>query len=1016
MSTTDRSSALTDLARRGFSNLGEAEANLTEISDAVGIQRETLLRESARAADPDAALSGLVRVVRRDAGPVRAVLHDDAARLAVWALLGASAGFADFYLRHPEELLHLQNAGTVLPSSAELTEGMLASVQAVDGFAASPDEASWCALRVAYRRFVAQIAAYDLLSADPVEAVRAVSARLADAAGAALEASLAVARTRITTGVAGAGLFPREQVAATALAIIGMGKTGARELNYVSDVDVIFVGGVRADLDEGVDDSSVAEVGTAAREQISESRVIDIATRLAVQTMRGIEGVEMEPPLWEVDANLRPEGKQGALVRSLDSHLAYYGRWAKSWEFQALLKARPIAGDTALGEAYVAAVQPKIWTSAARENFVDSVQRMRERVTDHIPAEDVAYQLKLGPGGIRDIEFTVQLLQLVHGLSDETIRQRSTLDALDALVVEGYIGRVEASTFAKDYRTLRLLEHRLQLAALSRTHLMPRTPEGLRVLARSSGLADSGPKVWALWESVKREVRDIHVRLFYRPLLSAVAALPDEGRILSTAQAHDRLLAIGFRDPAGALRHIAALTSGLSRKSTIQRHLMPVMIRWFADGVDPDYGLIAFRRVSERLGSSPWFLRMLRDSSAAAESLTRVLSGSRYIGELMEWIPESVAWLDSDEQLRPRSGKALQEEARAIQARHSSVEDAMASVRALRRRELLRTAMGGVLDVLTIEEIAQALSTITEVTIQATFRAVWREVVPEEDRALDFAVIAMGRFGGAELGFGSDADIMYVYNANGVDPQRAHELALKVVLGLRRHSEDHRVPLDLDADLRPEGRTGPMARSLDSYAEYYRRWSLSWESQALLRARGVAGSVKLIAGFMKIADAVRYPVVVDPQGLREIKRIKARVENERLPQGADRTRHLKLGPGSLSDVEWLVQLLQLEHAHAIDGMRTTSTLGALRAAAEAGLVADTATERLADAWRLASRLRSANTLLSGKTSDVLPTDRRQLDGIGRLLAYPPRSATQVEEDYLAVTRRARRDFEKLFYG
>ena len=209
---------------------------------------------------------------------------------------------------------------------------------------------------------------------------------------------------------------------APASPIIGMGKTGARELNYVSDVDVIFVGrrGRRPD-----------------RVASARAAIVDIATRLAVQTMRGISGVEIEPPLWEVDANLRPEGKQGALVRTLDSHLSYYDRWAKSWEFQALLKARPIAGDAALGEAYVRAVQPKIWTSAARENFVDSVQRMRERVTEHIPAAEVPYQLKLGPGGIRDIEFTVQLLQLVHGLSDDRIRQRGTLDALDALVARG---------------------------------------------------------------------------------------------------------------------------------------------------------------------------------------------------------------------------------------------------------------------------------------------------------------------------------------------------------------------------------------------------------------------------------------------------------------------------------------------------------------------------------------------------------------------------------------------------
>lgn len=1000
MSASDRPASLTPLARLGFGRLAEAEELLAELSGLVDAPRDALLEGAADAADPDEALHALTRLARRDADPVRRAHQRPGAWRALWALLGASTGFGEFFFRHPAEVDQLAGAGQRLPTAVELRSELLESVGAVDGFAADGGESAWVALRVRYRRMLARIAAYDLVSPSPVEEVAVVSAALADAAGAALEASLAVARTRVSGGAVGAGLFPRDQVARTKLAVIGMGKTGARELNYVSDVDVIFVA-------DGADD---------AIEEFGESRIVDIATRLAVQTMRGISGVEIEPPLWEVDANLRPEGKQGALVRTLDSHLAYYDRWAKSWEFQALLKARPIAGDDTLGKAYTEAVQPKVWTSAARENFVDSVQRMRERVTEHIPAAEVPYQLKLGPGGIRDIEFTVQLLQLVHGLSDDGIRQRGTLDALDALVTEGYIGRAEASAFARDYRVLRLLEHRVQLRQLRRTHLMPSRPEELRVLARATGLADTGDGIWALWESVKREVRDIHVRLFYRPLLSAVAALPADERVLSTAQAHDRLAAIGFADPAGALRHIAALTSGLSRKATIQRHLMPVMIRWFADGVDPDYGLLAFRRLSERLGDTHWFLRMLRDSSGAAESLSRVLSGSRYVGELIEWIPESAAWLDDPELLRPRSGRALQQEARAIQTRHDTITDAMRAVRALRRREQLRIAMGAILGSVTIEEVAEALTTITEVTIQATLRAVRREVVPPEDAALDFSVIAMGRFGGAELGFGSDADVMYVYRANGVDPQRAHELALKLVAALRTYSEDHRVPLELDADLRPEGRNGPLARSLEAYAEYYRRWALSWEAQALLRARGVAGSVKLIGDFMQLADQVRYPEKVDIAATREIKRIKARVESERLPQGVDPSRHLKLGPGSLSDVEWLVQLLQLQHAHAVPEMRTTSTLDALRAAEKAGLIATSAADRLAAAWRLASRLRSANTLLSGQTSDVLPVDRGKLDGIGRLLEYPPRSATQVEEDYLGTTRRARRVFEKLFYG
>lgn len=998
MSGTERASGRTALARAGFSELGDADGLLTEVADTLGLARDAVLDGAEAAADPDAALASLARIARRDPAALGAAVRRVGSTL--WLLLGASNGFADFYLRHPEELAFVPDASVTLPTADVLVAELRDAVGAdADGFAADADEAAWVALRIRYRRLLARIAVVDLSAPDAVEVLPAVAATLADAAGAALEASLCVARTRVA-GAPGTGLFPREQVAATRLAIIGMGKTGARELNYVSDVDVIFVGGGTEAL--------TAEIG--------ESRVIDIATRLAVQTMRGISGMEIEPPLWEVDANLRPEGKQGALVRSLDSHLAYYDRWAKSWEFQALLKARPLAGDRILGAEYVEALQPKVWTSAARENFVDSVQRMRERVTEFIPADEVAYQLKLGPGGIRDIEFTVQLLQLVHGLADDRIRQRGTLDALEALVAEGYIGRSDAAAFARDYRMLRVLEHRVQLRDLRRTHLMPQIADGLRALARASHLAADGAGVWALWEGIKREVREIHVRLFYRPLLSAVAALPAEEQQLSTGQAHDRLAAIGFRDPAGALRHIGALTGGLSRKATIQRHLMPIMIRWFADGVDPDYGLLAYRRISERLGDTPWFLRMLRDSSGAAERLTHVLSGSRYIGELMEWIPESVAWLDAEDQLRPRSGLALQDEARAIQTRHDTIGDAMRAVRNLRRRELLRLAFGAILGTLTIEELAAGLTTVSEVTIQATLRAVRREVVPPEDSALDFSVIAMGRFGGGELGFGSDADVLYVYDANGIDPERAHELSRQLVAGLRSYSEDQRVPFDLDADLRPEGRNGPLVRSVESYAEYYRRWSLSWEAQALLRARGVAGSVNLIRRFMAIADEVRYPARVQLQDLREIKRIKARVENERLPQGVDPARHVKLGPGGLSDVEWLVQLIQHEHAHELPGLRTTSTLEALEAARQAGLVPDAAAQRLAASWRLASRLRSANTLLSGQTSDVLPTDRGKLDGIGRLLEYPARSATLVEEEWLRTARRARRDFEKLFYG
>ncbi|TNU60726.1 bifunctional glutamine-synthetase adenylyltransferase/deadenyltransferase, partial [Bacillus velezensis] len=226
------------------------------------------------------------------------------------------------------------------------------------------------------------------------------------------------------------------------------------------------------------------------------------------------------------------------------------------------------------------------------------------------------------------------------------------------------------------------------------------------------------------------------------------------------------------------------------------------------------------------------------------------------------------------------------------------------------------------------------------------------------------------------------------YDANGVPAERAQQLAARIVAGLREHVADQWLPLDLDADLRPEGRNGPLVRSIDAYAEYYRRWSLSWEAQALLRARGVAGSVKLIRRFEELDDSVRFPDAIDLASVREIKRIKARVEGERLPQGVDPRRHLKLGPGTLSDVEWLVQVVQLQHAHRVPSLRTTSTLAALDAAVAAELLPETAGERLREAWLLSSRLRSAMTLLTGQTKDVLPADVRELDGVGRILGYP----------------------------
>src|SRR5690606_9244916 len=454
------------------------------------------------------------------------------------------------------------------------------------------------------------------------------------------------------------------------------------------------------------------------------------------------------------------------------------------------------------------------------------------------------------------------------------------------------------------------------------------------------------------------------------------------------------------------------LTGGVSRRAAIQRTLLPVMLQWFAEGADPDYGLLAFRRLSEDLGEAPRFLRMLRDSSGAAERLTRVLAGSRYVGGLFERIPEAAAWLENDAELRPRPLTELLEETEATIARYAGDADSAAkALRTARRRETLRLSLASMVGVAGVEELGVALSDVTTAILTGALRLARRGA-----DELEFGIIAMGRYGGAELGFGSDADLMYVYRATGDDAEGAQKRAEQIVHEIKRLVDDVRLPLELDLGLRPEGKNGAIVRSLESYRAYYARWSLTWEAQALLRARGVAGEEALLEDFTAMADEIRYPASIGPDAVREVKRIKARVESERLPQGADPARHLKLGRGSLSDVEWLVQLWQLQHAHGAPSLRTTSTLHALDAAVELGLVAPDDAERLRAAWLIASRARSALTLWTAQTADVLPSDRRALEGVARLMEYPAHSASRLDDDYLRTTRRARQVFERLFYG
>ncbi|MDJ0393017.1 bifunctional [glutamine synthetase] adenylyltransferase/[glutamine synthetase]-adenylyl-L-tyrosine phosphorylase [Rhodococcus sp. G-MC3] len=972
-----------------------------------------LLWSLSRAANADLALRTVVRLSDTLADGYAeldaALRTDKGLRGRLFGLSGASSALADHLVSDPDAWRLLAtpegkssgaNARVELPSKGQLTAQLLDAVQAVPetGDNAAPGlyragitgPEAVVALRKIYRDQVMVLAAADLAATVenlPVLPYQLVGTQLSDMADAALTAALAVA---VATACP-------DRPCPTRLAVIAMGKCGARELNYVSDVDVVFV----------------AEPADS------------VASRIAGEMMRVGSSA-----FFEVDAALRPEGKRGELVRTLDSHIAYYKRWAKTWEFQALLKARPMTGDLELGHSYVAALNPMVWLASQREDFVPEVRAMRRRVEEMVPSELREREIKLGRGSLRDVEFAVQLLQLVHGRTDESLRVLGTVDALAALTDGGYIGRDDAANLTASYEFLRLIEHRLQLQRMKRTHTLPppEDEEALRWLARAAHMRPDGNRdaLGVLNGEIKRNaqrIRRLHAKLFYRPLLDSVVRFDSDTVRLTPDAAGRQLAALGFATPTNALGHLRALVGGGARRGQIQAVLLPTLLEWLADTPDPDAGLLNYRRLCEATVDQTWFLRILRDEGAVAQRLMIVLGSSAYVPDLLIKAPEVIR-LFVDGPTGPRLLDVEPEETyRAILSSSGRYDDpvrAINAARALRRHELARVASADILGMLDVPQVCAALSSVWAAVINAALAAAIRASVAERGDAAPatLAVIGMGRLGGGELGYGSDADVLFVCDpVAGVEDSVAVKWANGIADRIRKllGAPSTDPPLEVDTGLRPEGRNGPVVRTLASYDAYYAQWAQAWEVQALLRAHQVAGDQDLGIRFLLMADKVRYPEGgVSPEAVREIRRIKARIDSERLPKGADPATHTKLGRGGLADIEWTVQLIQLRHAHEVISLHNTSTLQSLDAIGAAELMSETDVELLREAWILATKARNALVLVRGKPTDQLPRPGAVLSAVAKVAGWENADAAEFLDNYLRVTRRAKAVVERTF--
>jgi glutamate-ammonia-ligase adenylyltransferase len=799
-----------------------------------------------------------------------------------------------------------------------------------------------------------RIAARDLLGLDTVEQVGTALSELAS--------RLLQSAWRATVGSANG----------EALAVIGMGKLGGGELNYSSDIDLLLV---------------------APRRGGSDPRLF----------------LELARAAWRIDLDLRPEGRAGPLARTLASYVAYWDRWAETWEFQALLKARAVAGNTTLGAAFAQEAADRVWGRPFGADELRQVRQLKARAEQAVSRQGLSdRELKRGKGGIRDIEFAIQLLQLVHGRADPELRSPSTVPALRALAAGGYMASEDAAALESAYGFLRTVEHRLQLYEDQQVHTLPASTAGRVRLARVLGYRDqaSGTAVVQFEADLKRhqtQVRWIHERLFFRPLLESFTA-SGRGHLLSAEAATERLQAFGFADAERTLQAVRELTRGFSRSSQLMSRMLPLLLDWLSDSADPDVGLLGLRTLTTGTHRRDQLTALCRESPEAARQLCQLLGTGPRFARAFEHRPDLLADLATGDILADRSRTELEERAALSLGWRSDAGGVERGLRLFGRAEVLRVAARDVLGLAEVDQTGRDLTDLAETVIRAALRIV--------DPPLPFAVIGMGRLGGRELAYTSDLDLMFVFdNRPGdrlEDAAAAAEAAAVALIRLLAGTTPATGLYRVDTALRPEGRQGPQARSIEAYAAYYERWAQVWERQALLRGRMVAGDPDLGDRFAALAGDFVWGRPIGGPELREIRRTKARVERERVPPNEDPTFHLKLGPGSLSDIEWTTQLLQLRH-----GVRQTSTIAALDTLTRLGAISPSDHLVLVEAYRFCEHTRNRLGLVRDGASDSLPTTGAHLTALARSLGT---TGSGLRDEYRRRTRRSRRVVERLFYG
>lgn len=893
------------------------------------------------------------------------------------------------------------------------------------------------ALRCFKRREIVRIAARDLNGLAPLEEVME---ELSDLASSTLQVAYEVCRSCLIRDHGVPLLSGDDEVQVEAeMTVIGMGKLGGRELNFSSDIDIIYF--YESDRGEttGVENGSGGRKGAISLHAYF--------NKLGEMISKALSQVTEDGFVFRVDVGLRPEGKSGDMAVSLRSAEIYYESWGQSWERTAMLKARPVAGSLALGEQLLKTLHPFIYRKYLDYNLIEDMKQMKQKIDASLArSREGEINLKLGRGGIREIEFFIQALQLVYAGKNPKLRERNSLRALDTLLAAKLLGEEDHGRLLQAYRFLRSVEHRIQVVQERQTHNLPAKEDEMAALARRSGYlrVDGLERFREVLEEHRGHVSFIYGTLFHSRDEKLEQEVHPQVPFFLDPKADsdlvkDMLAERHFEDVERAYDNLISLRRGpvkgnlAERSRRILEKITPLLIHEVLESHDPDLALANLERFMAVIATRQSYYALLSENRATIKLLVSLFGMSEFLSKILIGHPELLDSLVARSASSVvKTNEAMAEELDTLLEQSDYFEDHLDILRRYRNEEFLRIGLNDIHGRLLQGEVTSQLSLLGEVCLAAAFRLAVAELQRfgrptyqyEAGRAeAHLAIIAMGKLGGRELNYHSDLDIIFVFDHQGsTDGEKQisnHEyfakLAQKIISILTMQTREGYV-YKIDTRLRPSGNAGPLVTSLESFLDYHRKESQIWEKQALTKARVVLGDEGLAGQLHDIIRHTIYGATIDDEGRQEIYRLRMRMENE-LAREKEGSYNIKTGRGGMVDVEFAVQYLQLKEGYRCPELRTPSTVVALKEISTTGLLPDGSAQTFLTGYKFLRKLENRLRIINDYSANDLSGSRTYLNKLARRLGYDPKlknPGIALICDYEEMTGKIREEFDRLF--